>query len=70
MQSDIQVNDLVIAKLKGFDWWFGKVISHRSVRKPLPMEGNCWIYWYGDHKISEVCYPIRSTSFASRYAEK
>ena len=44
----------MIAKLKGFDWWFGKVVTHRRARKLPPAEGNCWVYWYGDHKVSEV----------------
>lgn len=53
-QNDVRVNDLVIAKLKGFDWWFGRVISYKQARKPRPPEGMCWLYWFGDHKLSQV----------------
>lgn len=50
----IRVGDLVLGKLKGFDWWFGKVITFRKAKESPPSEGCSWVYWYGDHKKSEM----------------
>ncbi|XP_031553018.1 DNA (cytosine-5)-methyltransferase 3A-like, partial [Actinia tenebrosa] len=45
--------DLVWAKLKGFDWWPGKVVSYLEARRSAPNPGNHWIKWFGDSKFSQ-----------------
>ncbi|XP_066921722.1 DNA (cytosine-5)-methyltransferase 3B-like isoform X2 [Clytia hemisphaerica] len=64
--KSIRINDLVIAKLKGFDWWFGKIVSYQRARKSPPAEGSCWIYWYGDHKLSEI--PLSSCEHLDQFS--
>ncbi|XP_047124656.1 DNA (cytosine-5)-methyltransferase 3A isoform X2 [Hydra vulgaris] len=65
----IKIGDLVLGKLKGYDWWFGMVVSHRVIRQ-RPAANDChWIRWYGDHKVSEVHLQNIEllTSFSNRY---
>ncbi|XP_057297529.1 uncharacterized protein LOC130628583 [Hydractinia symbiolongicarpus] len=68
----IRVGDLVLGKLKGFDWWFGKVITFRKAKESPPSEGCSWVYWYGDHKKSEMLTDrLESLSlFPLRFAPK
>jgi len=48
--------DIVIGKLKGFDWWFGKVTSHQKAKQKEAVYGCLWVRWFGDHKHSQLPY--------------
>ena len=48
------IDDLIVAYLKGFNWWFGKIISYEEVKADPPVDGFEWIYWFGDKKVSQV----------------
>lgn len=48
------LGDLVWSKLKGFDWWPGKVVSYLESRRSAPSPGHHWIKWFGDNKFSQV----------------
>ncbi|XP_031572916.1 DNA (cytosine-5)-methyltransferase 3A-like [Actinia tenebrosa] len=50
--------DLVWAKLKGFDWWPGKVVSYLEARRSAPNPGSHWIKWFGDSKFSQVLHTV------------
>ena len=52
--KEFKIGDLIIGKLKRFNWWFGKIISHKTANQRQPLYGNCWVYWFGDHKVSEM----------------
>lgn len=66
---NLKIGDLVFGKLARFDWWFGKIISYKVAKQTMPGDGNCWVMWYGDRKVSEM--PIKSLepldNFKSRF---
>lgn len=48
------VGTLVFGKLKGYDWWPGRVASHNELGMPLPPSNHSWIRWYGENQVSDV----------------
>lgn len=46
------IGQLIWGRLKGFDWWPGRVISNIEAQKSPAVEGSYWIKWFGDNKIS------------------
>lgn len=56
------IGQLIWGRLKGFDWWPGRVISNIEAQKSPAVEGSYWIKWFGDNKISMVCYSLFSIS--------
>ena len=56
------IGQLIWGRLKGFDWWPGRVISNIEAQKSPAVEGSYWIKWFGDNKISMVCYSLFSVS--------
>lgn len=46
------IGQLTWGRLKGFDWWPGRVISHIEAQKSPAVEGSYWIKWFGDSKLS------------------
>ena len=53
-----QVGNIVFASLKSSAsisrWWPAIVIEGKGVNKP-EKSGFLWIFWFGDHRISQVC---------------
>ncbi|EDO34131.1 predicted protein, partial [Nematostella vectensis] len=47
---------LVWSKLKGYDWWPGRVVTYMEAGRPPPGPGNHWVKWFGDNKFSQVTY--------------
>ena len=56
------IGQLIWGRLKGFDWWPGRVISNIEAQKSPAVEGSYWIKWFGDNKISMVCNSLFSVS--------
>ena len=56
IQGEYPIGSLVWAKLKGYDWWPGRVSSHAEVGMDLPPHGSAWIRWYGEKQVSDVSY--------------
>ena len=48
------IGTLVFGKLKGYDWWPGRVASHHEIGMPLPPPNHSWIRWYGENQVSDV----------------
>ena len=53
--ADFPISTLVWGKLKGFDWWPGRISSHVEIGglEPLP-DGSLWVKWFGENQVSEV----------------
>lgn len=51
------IGSLVFGKLKGYDWWPGRVASHNEIGMPLPPINHSWIRWYGENQVSDVSGP-------------
>ena len=54
-EADYPISTLVWGKLKGFDWWPGRISSHVEIGglEPLP-DGSLWVKWFGENQVSEV----------------
>ena len=51
----METNQLVIGHLKGFNWWFGKIVDHKDIKDATkPTAGSKWVYWFGDYNVTEV----------------
>lgn len=48
------IGSLVWAKLKGYDWWPGRVSSPAEVGMDQPPHGSLWVRWYGEKQVSDV----------------
>ena len=57
-EADYPISTLVWGKLKGFDWWPGRISSHVEIggSEPLP-DGTLWVKWFGENQVSEVIQP-------------
>nr|AYW00064.1 DNA methyltransferase 3 [Mizuhopecten yessoensis] len=45
---------LVWAKLGRDRWWPGLIVPGVMARMPYADPGSSWVYWFGDHKISQI----------------
>ena len=45
---------LVWARLAGEKWWPGMIIKGSQVYLQGDNENMSWIFWFGDHKVSQV----------------
>lgn len=54
VQPPFSISTLVFGKLKGYDWWPGRVASHNEIGMPLPPLNHSWIRWYGENQVSDV----------------
>ena len=45
---------LVWARLGNQRWWPAMVINAVDCGKSVSKRNHCWVFWFGDHKISEV----------------
>lgn len=49
------VGDLVWGTLPTYKTWFpALIISHLYCAQKPPRNGHTWVYWFGDHKVSEI----------------
>ena len=55
-EAEYPISTLVWGKLKGFDWWPGRISSHIEIggSEPLP-DDTLWVKWFGENQVSEVC---------------
>ena len=49
------ISTLVWGKLKGFDWWPGRISSHVEIGG-MDSQGSeaLWVKWFGENQVSEV----------------
>ena len=54
-EADYPISTLVWGKLKGFDWWPGRISSHVEIggSEPHP-DCSLWVKWFGENQVSEV----------------
>uniref|UniRef100_T1IZS9 DNA (cytosine-5-)-methyltransferase n=1 Tax=Strigamia maritima TaxID=126957 RepID=T1IZS9_STRMM len=52
--SDASVGEVVWAKLGSTRWWPAILIWGSDCGQQPAHAGNTWIFWFGDHKISEI----------------
>lgn len=50
--SEFVNGQLILGRLKGYDWWPGIIVSHTTAEKAPPSPSNHWIKWFGDNKFS------------------
>ncbi|GBM46253.1 hypothetical protein AVEN_224819-1 [Araneus ventricosus] len=48
------VGTIVWGKLGSYQWWPGIIIKSSDCGQPEAKFGNLWLFWFGDHKISEI----------------
>ncbi|XP_055930560.1 DNA (cytosine-5)-methyltransferase 3A-like isoform X2 [Argiope bruennichi] len=48
------VGTIVWGKLGSYHWWPAIIINSSDCGQPEAKFGNLWLFWFGDHKISEV----------------
>ncbi|RWS30993.1 DNA methyltransferase 3-like protein [Leptotrombidium deliense] len=49
------VGDIVWATLPSYKTWFpGLIISHLHCGQKPARNGQTWVYWFGDHQVSEI----------------
>ncbi|XP_033735640.1 DNA (cytosine-5)-methyltransferase 3A-like [Pecten maximus] len=48
------IGKLVWAKLGRDRWWPGTIVPGPMARMPSADPGYSWVYWFGDHKISQI----------------
>jgi len=54
-EEDYPISSLVWGKLKGFDWWPGRISSHVEIGGMEPQDsGALWVKWFGENQVSEV----------------
>jgi len=53
--EEFAIGQLVWGRLKGYDWWPGRLVSYIEAQKTPPSTNNHWIRWFGDNKFSLVC---------------
>jgi len=54
-EDDYPISTLVWGKLKGFDWWPGRISSHVEIGGMEPQDsGALWVKWFGENQVSEV----------------
>ena len=54
-EADYPISTLVWGKLKGFDWWPGRISSHVEIGGSEPLsDGTLWVKWFGENQVSEV----------------
>ncbi|KAM7435199.1 hypothetical protein ABFA07_014862 [Porites harrisoni] len=50
--EEFAIGQLVWGRLKGYDWWPGRLVSYIEAQKTPPSTNNHWIRWFGDNKFS------------------
>ena len=54
-EADYPISTLVWGKLKGFDWWPGRISSHVEIGGSEALaNGTLWVKWFGENQVSEV----------------
>lgn len=65
--EDFMIGQLVWGRLKGYDWWPGRIVSYIEAQKAPPAPSNYWIRWFGDNKFSLL--PISFLRPLSKFKE-
>ena len=53
--AEFVYGQLIWGRLKGYDWWPGRVVSYNEAQKAPPSPSTHWVKWFGDNKLSMVC---------------
>ncbi|XP_078376058.1 DNA (cytosine-5)-methyltransferase 3A-like isoform X2 [Oculina patagonica] len=61
------IGQLIWGRLKGYDWWPGRVVSYNEVQKAPPSPDNHWVRWFGDNKLSML--PVQCIRPLSKFRE-
>ncbi|XP_014670897.1 PREDICTED: uncharacterized protein LOC106811707 isoform X2 [Priapulus caudatus] len=57
--ANINVGAFIWAKLGSHPWWPALVVSHRDCAQCPARFNSTWVYWFGDHNVSEMpCYKL------------
>lgn len=67
--GDYVTGQLIWGRLKGYDWWPGRVVSYNEAQKAPPSPSTHWVKWFGDNKLSMVC-KIKILIFSSIFFYK
>ncbi|XP_054168689.1 DNA (cytosine-5)-methyltransferase 3B-like [Oppia nitens] len=52
---EFEIGDIVWATLPNYKTWFpALIISHLHCKQKVPKKGQTWVYWFGDHQVSEI----------------
>ncbi|GFU49674.1 DNA-methyltransferase 3B [Nephila pilipes] len=54
LDHKLSVGSIVWAKLRSYSWWPAIIIRSTDCSRPEAKFGNSWVFWFGDHKISEI----------------
>ncbi|GFT72375.1 DNA-methyltransferase 3B [Trichonephila clavipes] len=54
LDHKLSVGNIVWAKLGSHNWWPAIIIRSSDCGYPEAKFGNSWVFWFGDHKISEI----------------
>ncbi|GFY49086.1 hypothetical protein TNIN_462632 [Trichonephila inaurata madagascariensis] len=54
LDHKLSVGNIVWAKLGSHKWWPAIIIRSSDCGHPEAKFGNSWVFWFGDHKISEI----------------
>ncbi|KAJ7381239.1 hypothetical protein OS493_001355 [Desmophyllum pertusum] len=65
--AEFVIGQLIWGRLKGYDWWPGRVVSYNEVQKAPPSPCTHWIKWFGDNKLSML--PVACLRPLSKFRE-
>ena len=55
-------HSLVWGKLKGYDWWPGRIAHYKELNlSPCPA-GSSWVRWFGEKQVSDVSMHLQAMS--------
>nr|XP_027231607.1 DNA (cytosine-5)-methyltransferase 3A-like [Penaeus vannamei] len=52
--TSTDIGRFVWAKIAGYRFWPGVIISHEACGTKPPSHDKVWVFWYGDNRVSEV----------------
>ncbi|CAG2103434.1 unnamed protein product, partial [Medioppia subpectinata] len=52
---EFEIGDIVWGTLANYKTWFpALIISHLHCKQKAAKKGQTWVYWFGDHQVSEI----------------
>ncbi|CAG2164397.1 unnamed protein product [Oppiella nova] len=66
---EFEIGDIVWATLPNYKTWFpALIISHLHCKQKAAKKGQTWVYWFGDHQVSEI-HKSKIKSFVPNFSE-